>query len=177
MHIIRFQGNTLSHTMDITGFRRKSKGWEQDPPAYIHSRILFGSGMALTKEFVRKHNITHVINCASDEDSPEWFKTTFPSNYKCLNAVDSLNANILDWYIEFEKTIHSFLREENSQNVYVHCQCGINRSGYLCLAFMCKRLNTDYNTGVKTILSQRPCALTNSTYKLQVYGFSVNSSN
>ena len=172
MRVIRFQRNSLSHTMDVSGFRRRSKGWESDPPAYIHSRILFGPGSFITGEFLKKHNITHVINCAFEQDSPSWFKMAYPEKYKCLNSPDSMEANILDWYAEFEKTIHAFLRDEGSRNIYVHCQCGINRSGFLCLAFMCKRLKNDFFTGVKTILTQRPCALTNPQYKRQVYEFS-----
>ena len=172
MHVIRFQQGRLFHTMDISTFRRRSRGWQADPVAYIHSRILFGAGSFITPEFIKKHNISHVINCAFEQDSPDWFKSTFPSKYKCLNAVDSLDANILDWYIEFEKTIHAFLREEGSKNIYVHCQCGINRSGYLCLAFMCKRFNLDFFGSIKNILMQRPCALTNPEYRNQVYSFS-----
>lgn len=172
MRIIRFQGNRLTHTMDISTYRRRSKGWQKDPVAYIHPRILFGAGMYINTTFNRLHKITHVINCASDEDSPEWFRNKYPNNYKCLNAVDTLSANILDWYTEFEKTIHTFLRDPTCVNIYVHCQCGINRSGFLCLAFMNKRLGIDYWYGVKSILSQRPCALTNPSYQRQVYEFS-----
>lgn len=172
MRAIRFQGNTFKYIMDVRGSKRNTKGWQNDPPAYIHPRILFGSGFILTPDFVKKHNITHVINCAFDIDCPAWFQTEFPSNYKCLNAEDDIKVNILDWYPEFERTMHSFLREEGSKNVYVHCQCGINRSGFLCLAFMCNRLSIDFNTAVKSILSQRPCALTNPSFFEIVYGFS-----
>jgi hypothetical protein len=172
MRAIRFNSGVLNYTMDLIGFRRKSKGWETDPPAYIHSRILFGHGFALTPEFANQHKITHVINCAFDINSPPWFREKYPTKYKCLNAIDSLDANIITWYAEFEKTLHAFLREEGSKNVYIHCQCGINRSGFLSLAFMCKRLGIDFKTGIRTILTQRPSALTNTTYKEQVYRFS-----
>lgn len=158
--------------MNTAKYRRRSRGWQEDPPAYIHSRILFGAGFSITPEFVNKHEITHVINCAFDSDSPRWFKEKYPDKYVCLEAVDSLDANILDWYPEFERTIHRFLREPNAKKVYVHCQCGVNRSGFLCLAFMCKRLNVDFKTSVSVILTQRPCALTNSSYMQQVYEFS-----
>ena len=172
MRAIRFQGNALKHIMDVSRFRRNSKGWEKDPPAYIHSRILFGSGPALNVDFVNKFNITHVINCAFDTDSPSWFREQFPMNYKCLNAVDSPTANILDWYNTFERTIHEFLRAEGSKVVYIHCQCGMNRSGFLALAFACKRLNMEFHKAIETILSQRPCALTNQSYLRQIYQFS-----
>ena len=172
MRAIRFNSGVLNYRMDFMGFRRNSKGWETDPPAYIHSRILFGNGIGLTPQFANKHNITHVINCAYDNDSPLWFRTKYTTKYKCLNAIDSTTANIINWYPEFEKTVYSFLREEGSKNLYIHCQCGINRSGFLSLAFMCKRLGMDFNNAVRVILSQRPCALTNTVYKEQVYRFS-----
>jgi protein-tyrosine phosphatase len=168
MRAIRFQRDK----MDISNYRRNSRGWMNDPPAYIHSRILFGSGPALNPEFVKQYNITHVINCAFDVDSPSWFREQFPMNYKCLNAVDISTANILDWYNTFERTMHDFLRQEGSKNIYVHCQCGINRSGFLSLAFACRRLNVDFHRAIHTILSQRPCALTNQAYLQQVYKFS-----
>jgi protein-tyrosine phosphatase len=172
MRAIRFQGNSFVYTMNIAKYRRRSKGWQDDPPAYIHSRILFGAGFFITPKFVQDHEITHVINCAFDSDSPQWFKNKFPDKYICLNAVDSLDANILDWYPVFEKALHTFLREPNSKKVYIHCQCGINRSGFLSLAFMTKRLNIEFETGIAVILAQRPCALTNASYKQQVYQFS-----
>ena len=83
---------TLSNSMDeFAAYRRRSVGWISDPPAYIHPRILFGSGgPTLTPQFVNAYNITHVINCAFQDDSPEWFKTSFPNNYACLVAVDLL---------------------------------------------------------------------------------------
>jgi hypothetical protein len=172
MRAIRFQGGVIRTTMDLMVFRRRSKGWQNDPPAYIHSRILFGPGIYIDKDFVREHNITHVINCAYDTECPMWFRSEHPFKYKCLNAVDTLEANILDWYATFEKTMLEFLREEGSKNIYVHCQCGVNRSGYLCLAFACKKLNMEFDSAFRQILNQRPCALTNPKYREQVYRFS-----
>ena len=152
--------------------RRNSRGWNVDPPAYIHSRILFGPGVYLTPEFLEKHSITHVINCAFDGDSPLWFRQTYPTKYKCLEAMDSLNVSIIGWYPMFERTIHQFLREEGSKCVYIHCQAGMNRSGFLALAFACHRLNMDFQSAVAVILRQRPCALMNPAFYKQVYEFS-----
>ena len=161
---------TLSNSMDeFATYRRRSVGWISDPPAYIHPRILFGSGgPTLTPHFVNAYNITHVINCAFQDDSPEWFKTAFPSKYSCLEAIDSTDANILQWYPMFEETMRKFLSEDGGKVVYVHCQCGINRSGFLSVLFACIRLNYDCMEVIKSILSQRPCALTNPVYMKQV---------
>ena len=160
----------LSNSMDeFATYRRRSVGWISDPPAYIHPRILFGSGGAtLTPHFVNTYNITHVINCGFQDDSPEWFKTAFPTKYACLEAIDSIDGNILHWYPQFEEIMRKFLAEEGGKVVYVHCQCGINRSGFLSLTFACVRLNYGCKDVINSILTQRPCALTNRTYLRQV---------
>lgn len=153
---------------DLASYRRRSKGWEKDPPAYIHPRIVFGSGIILTPTFIAKHNITHVINCAYDEDSPEWFRSSRPTRYKCLQAEDSLTADIFQWYPEFEKTLNRFISDPTCKTIYIHCQCGINRSGYLTLIYACKKLGFDCKHTFKSILQQRPCAFTNPAYRRQV---------
>lgn len=149
-------------------YRRSSKGWQNDPPAKIYPNIMFGSGQQLTPEFVAENNITHVINCAFDEDCPEWFRIEHFENYYCLEAEDSLEVNILWWYQEFQEVLEDFIRRWDSKTIFVHCQCGINRSGFLCLMYACKRLNKSYDVMMKCILSQRPCALTNSAFKHQI---------
>jgi hypothetical protein len=161
---------TITNSMDeFASYRRRSVGWMRDSPAYIHPRIMFGAGgSVLTPELVRKYNITHIINCGFEDDSPGWFKTKFPNNYTCLNAVDSLDANILFWYPVFEKAMREFLGDHGSKTVYVHCQCGINRSGFLSLLYACTRLKYDFVEVVNSILTQRPCALTNQSYFRQV---------
>ena len=145
-----------------------SRGWQVDPPARIHTNILFGPGMYLNPGFVRAHNITHVVNCAFDKDSPTWFRAKYPSNYECIEALDSQDENIMKWYPKFEQTMNTFLRSPGSHNIYVHCQCGINRSGFLALMFVCKKFGYPVDLMTTAILKQRPCALTNPEYKRQV---------
>jgi len=36
---------------------------------------------------------------------------------------------------KFEETINKYLRDSVVGNIYIHCQCGINRSGILGSAF------------------------------------------
>jgi protein-tyrosine phosphatase len=152
-------------------YRRRSNGWRNDLPAKIHTNIMFGSGEQLTKRFALKNNITHVINCAFDQDSPEWFRTSSPNKYHCMNAVDSLEADITEKFEEFEKVMNKFIREPDSAMIYVHCQCGINRSGFLALLYGCKKFGYSYDDMVTSILKQRPCALTNPTFKYQCFQF------
>ena len=142
----------------------------REPPAFFHPRILVGPGAFLTPAFVEKYGITHVINCSFDEFSPPWWRTRFPTKYKVLNAVDSLQTNILDWYPEFEVTLQRFLREGTGM-VYVHCQAGMNRSGFLALAYTCKNLGMDLDTLVSSVRRQRPCILQNQVFMNQVKEF------
>lgn len=164
MRVIRFP----PAIEDVEQYRQRSKGWMADPPAYIHPRILFGSGVALTPEFAERHSISHVLNCAFHHDCPPWFPERFPTRYHVLNAIDSVDANILHWYPEFEYTLQQFLQQDGCRTIYVHCQAGMNRSGFLCLAYVKKKLGWNFHTAAKSILSQRPCALTNPSYWKQV---------
>jgi len=140
------------------------------PPAYFYPRILVGAGMAMTDMFAYKHNITHVINCAFDQDSPLWFRTKYPNRYVSLEAYDSPVHNILDWYPKFEATMHKFLQEGNG-NVYVHCQAGMNRSAFLALTYVCKNFGLDMDATIKATLLQRPIMFQNPIFMNQVKEF------
>ncbi len=139
-------------------------------PAWFHSRILVGPGAFLTPQFVLDNDITHVINCAQQEDSPGWFRFARPEQYACMNAVDRPDANILDWYPLFEDTLRKFLRDGHGV-VYVHCQAGMNRSGFLALAYVCKNLSLSLSDLVPVVKRQRPCLFGNLVYMDQVREF------
>lgn len=171
-----FSNNThIIRNMDpFAQFRRLSKGFMKDAPARLHPNILVGAGCMLTPAFALKHRITHVINCASDCDSAEWVVEEYASNYTCIYAVDSINNDITNWYDEFELTLSSFLRSPECNTVYIHCQAGINRSAFLTLLYCCTRLHYNFDKTCKSMLVQRPCALTNFVYYDQVKTYIKN---
>ena len=140
-------------------------------PAWVHPRIMFGSGDMLTPEFAQQHRVTHVINCAFDQHSPSWFKEQNHGKYLCLEAEDSLKVNILFWYPAFQAAMNDFLRDADCNVVFVHCQAGINRSGFLVLAYVCKKFGYEYETTKSNIILQRPQALQNSFFDEQVRYF------
>lgn len=142
----------------------------QQPPAFFHPRILVGPGLFLTMSFVKQYGITHVINCAFEGDTMKWWREFYPERYKCLNAIDSPNVNILQWYPEFERTMHAFLRQGTGV-VYVHCQAGMNRSGSLALAYTAKNMGMDVDGLVASVRRQRPCILQNAVFMNQVKEF------
>lgn len=153
---------------DFASYRRKSRGWTKDPIANIHPKISIGPGFLLTEEFVKKYDIGYVINCADPNDSPEWFRKQFPDKYVCIGAKDTLDSNIIDWYPMFEEAMNTGLSSKDCIRVYIHCQCGINRSIFLSILYVCKKLQYTYNSLVKAIMYQRPCAMTNYAYRKQV---------
>jgi len=122
-----------------------------EPPVYVYPNILLGAGAMLTPRFVGEHHITHVINCAFPENSPAWFRSRYPSRYVGLNAIDSSDVKILDWYPAFEETLRRFLRSPGVGTVFVHCQAGINRSAFLILYFMTRNFGFDFKTSVKNV--------------------------
>ncbi len=142
-----------------------------EPPAWFYSRLLVGAGEMLTPAFFRRNNITHVINCAFPEDSPEWFRKAYPTRYACLSAQDSQVVNILDWYPAFDETLSAFLRDPNCGTVFIHCQCGINRSAFLALTYVTRHYGIPYDTLIVSLKRQRPCMFTNPVFRKQTEEF------
>ena len=148
-------------------YRRNSKGWQKDDIAKLHPRVILGPAFRLTPAFMQFYNITHVINCAEDDVSPKWFKTKFPANYMCIGAIDATDQNITEHYSTFRETMDDFLGDSECKTVYVHCECGINRSAFLCFLYMCLKFKYPVETAMKAILIQRPCAMTNPSFRKQ----------
>lgn len=143
----------------------------KQPAAYFHPRILVGPGAMLTVAFAKRYNITHVINCAMDDDSPSWWREYVPHLYVVLNAIDSrTGVKILDWYPKFEEAMQRFLREGDGV-VYVHCQAGMNRSASLALAYCCDHFHMDIEALIIATKRQRPCVLQNTVFMDQVKEF------
>ena len=140
------------------------------PPAWFYSRILVGAGEMLTPAFCNKYNITHVINCAFPVDSPRWWRERFASRYACMSAFDTAAHNILDWYPKFEQTLTDFLRQGDG-TVFVHCQCGINRSAFLALTYVTTHFGLDYAKTYDALKKQRPCMFSNGVFRKQTEEF------
>jgi len=152
-------------------YRRNSKGPCVDSPARVHPKIMFGPGFYLNESFIEDHNITHVINCADESAVPSNIKDQLSGKYVCLNAIDSFHVSIIDWYPPFEQFMNKFLRDNESKVIYVNCQMGMNRSGFLTALYLCLKFKYPYETVTKAILLQRPCALSNPVFHQQVQDY------
>ena len=140
----------------------------RQPAAWFHTRILVGPGAYLTPRYASENRITHVINCANDVFSPVWWRERNPDRYVALNAIDSPHHNILDWYEAFETAARHYLRQPGCGVVYVHCQAGMNRSGFLALAYVCKNFHLPMDAMVTAAKRQRPVILQNPVFMNQV---------
>lgn len=141
-----------------------------EPAAYFSSRILVGHGSKLTPWFAIQHKITHVINCADDAQTPEWFKRAHLDKYFCIAAIDSPYHNILDWYPLFESVLLRFLRQGDGV-VYVHCQAGMNRSAFLALTYVAKNYGFPLDVTIRATQCQRRCMYQNPVFMNQVREF------
>jgi len=150
--------------MDIRLFQLRSRGPLIDPPAVFHPSILVGCGAMMTPAFISKHNITHVINCAFNEHSPVWFRDRYPERYACIEAEDSQQRSILEWYPKFKETLTNFLQEPHSKRIFVHCQMGVNRSAFLTLIFVCENFGYKIKDVIIGTLNQRPCMYQNPRF-------------
>lgn len=145
-------------------YRRNSKGWKADSLAMIHPRIMLGSSETVT---LSTFNITHIVNCAEDEWGSKWFKNEWPDRYACINAIDDEKEDITKWYPDFEKVMNKFMSSKDCKVIYVHCQCGINRSAFLVLMYACIKFGYSIEIVAKNVLLQRPCCFTNQAFRKQ----------
>lgn len=148
-------------------YRRNSKGWKADSLVMIHPRIILGSYETVDLYTITSHNITHVVNCAEDNWGSKWFKDKWPDRYACINAIDDEKEDITRWYSDFEKVMNTFLLDKDCKIVYVHCQCGINRSAFLLLMYVCIKFGFSVETTAKNMLIQRPCCFMNKSFRTQ----------
>lgn len=155
----------------LAQYRGPSRGWQHDTIACLYPRIFVGAGCQFTQAISYSGNFTHVINCAFKDDGPEWFAQKYPERYAVLGAVDALNVSILNWYPLFEQVMLQFLRDPTCKNIYVHCQCGINRSAYLAMAFVVRQFGFPLGEVARSLVIQRPCALSNPVFWTQVSSF------
>ena len=155
-------------------YRRNTKGWRRDELARVHPRIMVGPAFMSYHSIFEKHGITHVINCASDDMGALWFKKEFSNRYVCIDAVDGLSENIVMWYPKFQKTMTLFLSDPDCKSVYVHCECGINRSAFLTLIYVCVKMGFQLEMAIKNMTIQRPCMFSNLQFRKQVVDYIKN---
>jgi protein-tyrosine phosphatase len=151
----------------------RSRGYDADPPAVLFPRIIVGPPHYLTPAFVKKTEITHIINCAEPGLTPTWLvRHAGPSGYAHIPTDDHPNYPIVRGaYPRFEQIMTRFLRDPSCRNVYVHCAAGVNRSATLAHAYVSKQFGVPLPRLVEHSMPQRPCMLQNPGFIYQLYYF------
>lgn len=153
-------------------YRSSSRGFIRDPSATPFSRIIVGAGFYLNPIFVAVKGITHVINCADESACPLWAKRYMGPNYVCIDAPDTEGYPILALHYDaFERAMDRFLQDPGCRNVFVHCHAGMNRSATLAAAYISRKFRIPIERVVDTMGRQRPCIMTNNSYKEQLAKF------
>jgi protein-tyrosine phosphatase len=132
---------------------------------------MFGPGVFLSSDFIQKNNITHVLNCAGPGDVPSFVATHFGNKYAVLNAVDSPLVDITNWFPEYTVHMDRFLQDTTCKMVYVNCQAGMNRSGFLTVLYSCMKFKYKFEDACRAVILQRPCALMNPVFYKQVQDY------
>jgi hypothetical protein len=144
-----------------TKYVRSSRGWRYDLNAQVHSKIKVGSAYKVEQK------ATHIVNCAEDCLGDPDFIEAYPERYACIGAIDSIEEDITEWYPAFQTAMDKFLSDPECTLIYVHCECGINRSAFLTLMYVCIKFGYPVETVLKSMLLQRPCMFTNMVYRKQ----------
>jgi protein-tyrosine phosphatase len=152
----------------------RSRGFESDNHVVLFPNMIVANGFRLTTSFAAVHNITHVINCASDEFSPLWFRKVNPDKYVSIGALDSPDSDIIEWYPKFEETMNKFLADPSVKAIFVHCQCGINRAPIMASIYCAKKLKKPFMEVANAVAGVRPCVFTNMVYVRQANQYITN---
>ena len=155
--------------MDWDAYRSRSKGHWNDPLLQVHPRIILGNAN-ITIQLLHKYNITHIVNCAYGDvrSHSKMIEQEYIGRYAKIAAEDSLQADITEWYPVFELMMNEFLADPACKTVYIHCVCGVNRSAFLLLMYICFKFGQDMKTAATEMMKCRPCIFENTTFRRQV---------
>jgi dual specificity protein phosphatase 1B len=142
-----------------------------DPPGSIYkirpNLFVGGFGASTNAAVLKKHKITHVINCAIEKQIKLMDGITI-FNFK---IDDRENFPIGKVFEQTSNTIDYILKDPKNK-VLVSCAMGINRSMSVIVAYLIKKTKKDINDIIAGILKTRPFAmLTNRSFYDQLVNF------
>ena len=145
--------------------------WYCLPVAQIYPGLFLGNVFnAQDIHFRKNNNIKTIINCATFEAQPQLFDTL---TYICLNASDDDTYKIIEKHFDFIYEIIE-LSLEKGHNVLIHCQCGVNRSSTLAIAYLCMKTQCSIEQAILDVFRIRPCILTNIGFRDQLFDWASN---
>ena len=134
--------------------------YNADPMNYIIDNIYLGDKYAARdEEYLKKNNISTVVNCAKG----------LTSNYKDLKFME-LNLYDKSYQKLFPKIdiAYRFIKQNPNGNVLIHCKFGRSRSSILVIYYLMKEYGWDYDKCYKYIKQRRPIIHPNSGFVAQI---------
>ena len=123
---------------------------------------------AVEVEILKKHGITHIINCVEDTSGYRHQYKTGPSFYGDEFKYHGFMSEDEDSYPimqHFEET-YGFIEDARLREgkCLIHCMAGINRSGVLAVAYVMVHLNIGPISAAKLVLQARGMILRNEGF-------------
>jgi hypothetical protein len=145
--------------------------WSNLPPVEFFPGVWLGNVFnAQDLHFRHQYNIQTIINCATYEAQPQLMNIY---TYICLNGSDEKNYKILEYHFDY---VYDMIERslERGHNVLLHCQCGVNRSATMAVAYLCKKTQCLIENAILDIFKQRPCILSNVGFREQLFEWAFN---
>lgn len=139
---------------------------EDNIPCQIEEGLFLGSvGVALNKEALKNHNITHVLIVAKSLDP------AFPNDftYKKIDVLDTSDTNLKEHFEECFYFIDS--GRKDGGGVLVHCFAGRSRSVTIILAYLMKKHRMSLSHALELVRSKRPQVGPNPGFMIQLQSF------
>jgi hypothetical protein len=140
--------------------------WLSLPPVEVYPGLWLGNMFnAQDMHFRTNNNIKTIINCATYECQVQLINV---QTYVCLNASDDEEYPIINNHFSYVYEMID-ISLEKGWNTLIHCQCGINRSATLAIAYLSHKVHCPIEKAILEIFYKRPCILTNKGFRKQLF--------
>lgn len=127
--------------------------------------FLGGDRVARDKALLKRHGVTHVLNCAGpacNNHHPEDFA------YKTLWLSDAPQEDLLCVLYDALDFLEEAMSEARDHRVFVHCQQGVSRSAAVCVAKVMLDRGWTYDESLQHVRKARPVARPNIGFMCQL---------
>lgn len=147
-------------------------GLDQNPyvssPTMVEDHLYIGSlNDAVDHRKLKRTKITYIFDCASTDSGICSYPTSLGiTAYDSIPAIDDCCHDMIQ-YIEKAITFIDMVKRKRAR-VLVHCIKGINRSAFICAAYMMLRSNKNLYQAVRHLKYTRGIVLTNPSFQKQL---------
>ena len=93
--------------------------------------------------------------------------------YLKIGLLDHDNSNVLIYMDQVGDFIHSYISK--GDNVFVHCQAGMNRSPTFVIGYLIKHKNNTFQSAYDIVKKKRPIIRIRESYITQLETYQINN--